>query len=203
LGTQSDLAELLGPGCHTKMSDDEHSEREKAGESVGARTPRNSQAAVASRRLDQLSSHLKPSNAGQPPSTGAQDPPHTSTGRRKRKPRSQVEALPPDYSDILSHVKTLKCIASTPDPTNRGYIRQKTAGKLWVRERIDVLLDENSFQEIGSISGTATWKVDPTNNTEMPETFVLSNNPQGFGTLTCPRTRRRRRILLTVDDFSI
>lgn len=85
---------------------------------------------AASQRLDQLSSHLNPSRVDQPPSTGAGDPPSTLPGRPRRKPRSQIEALPPDSSDALSHVKTLESIASAPDPTNRGDIRQKTAGKL-------------------------------------------------------------------------
>jgi hypothetical protein len=120
----------------------------------------------ASKRLNQLSSHL-------------------STAK-----------LPPDYSDVLSTITTLKEIAATPNPSHRGYARQKQAGKLWVRERISQLLDPNSFEEIGSVSGTVTWK--PTGpTTEIPESFTPSNNVQGFGKL------RGRRVLLTADDFSI
>jgi hypothetical protein len=80
---------------------------------------------------------------------------HVASGRRKKQIDDQ---LPDDYSDILGQIKTLKQIAATPDKTSRGYIRQKQAGKLWVRERVDQLLDPGSFQEVGSVSGTVKWK---------------------------------------------
>ena len=37
----------------------------------------------------------------------------------------------------------------------------------------------------------------------MPESFTASNNPQGFGRISCPRSGRKRQILLTADDFSV
>jgi acetyl-CoA carboxylase carboxyltransferase component len=79
----------------------------------------------------------------------------------KRRARKAVDkdALPADYSDILSQVETLKKMAATPDPENRGYKRQKKAGKLWVRERVQAFVDEGSFREVGSVSGTVSWKL--------------------------------------------
>jgi acetyl-CoA carboxylase carboxyltransferase component len=69
-------------------------------------------------------------------------------------------------------------IAATPDANNRGYVRQKQAGKLWVRERVEQLLDPGSFQEVGSVSGTVKWKqLSPIK--EEPVDFVPSNNVQG------------------------
>ncbi|KAL4934900.1 hypothetical protein BDV06DRAFT_234962 [Aspergillus oleicola] len=104
--------------------------------------------------------------------------------------------LPLDYSDVRSQIDTLKKIANTPDLSRRGYTRQKQAGKLWVRERLEQLLDANSFQEIGSLSGTVTWeKIAPQH--EKPLSFTPSNNVQGLGKL------RGRRVLLTADDFSL
>ncbi|WPH01600.1 alpha subunit of putative methylmalonyl-CoA decarboxylase [Acrodontium crateriforme] len=104
--------------------------------------------------------------------------------------------LPADYSDVREQIQTLRSIAATPDTNRRGYVRQKQAGKLWVRERLEQLLDEKSFSEIGSISGTVQWeKTGPMQ--EKPVSFTPSNNVQGFGRL------RGRRILLTADDFSI
>ncbi|KAJ5317639.1 hypothetical protein PENANT_c038G02588 [Penicillium antarcticum] len=104
--------------------------------------------------------------------------------------------LPADHSDVLNQIKDLRIIAATPDPKNRGYIRQKQAGKLWVRERIEALLDSNTFTEIGSVSGTVTWaKTAP--RCEKPVSFIPSNNVQGAGLL------RGRKVLLTADDFSI
>lgn len=132
---------------------------------------------TATERLDQVSSHIKP----------------------QRKPKSTASSssqLPADYSDVLSQVNTLKEIAATPNPKHRGYVRQKQAGKLWVRERINQLLDPDSFEEIGSVSGTVKWRqTGPMRET--PEAFIPSNNVQGMGRL------RGRRVLLTADDFSI
>ncbi|KAJ5223471.1 hypothetical protein N7468_008013 [Penicillium chermesinum] len=113
-----------------------------------------------------------------------------------KKPKAPTSRLPADHSDVLGQIETLRSIARKPDPKSRGYIRQKQAGKLWVRERIDQLLDPDSFQEIGSVSGTVSWKkTGPLRET--PASFVPSNNVQGAGTL------RGRKILLTADDFSI
>lgn len=136
----------------------------------------------ATDRLHQVSSHISP------------------PGDQPRKPKSKSKStenhLPADHSDVLDQLATLRAIAAKPDPTNRGYVRQKQAGKLWVRERIEQLLDPNSFQEIGSVSGTVTWqKTAPMR--EKPVSFVPSNNIQGAGLL------RGRKVLLTADDFSI
>src|SRR5262249_11079492 len=98
----------------------------------------------------------------------------------------------------------LQKIAQTPDPTNRGYTRQKTSGKLWARERIAQLLDPDTWREIGTVTGTVEWEKDATNpQREHVKSFTPSNNPQGFGRVTCPRTGQRRQIYLTSDDFSI
>lgn len=125
----------------------------------------------ANQRLNQVSSHLT-------------------------EPSKKQSRLPADHSDVLGQIETLRGIAAKPDPNHRGYVRQKQAGKLWVRERIDQLLDAGSFAEIGSVSGTVTWrKTAPMR--EEPASFVPSNNVQGAGLL------RGRKVLLTADDFSI
>ncbi|KAF2439340.1 ClpP/crotonase [Karstenula rhodostoma CBS 690.94] len=132
----------------------------------------------AKERLKQISSHIEPS---------------AQKKRRRRRPDSD---LPADYSDILGQIAALRKIATTPDPNNRGYVRQKQAGKLWVRERVEQLLDPGSFQEVGSVSGTVKWK-QLGGIKEEPEDYVPSNNVQGFGTL------KGRKIVFTADDFSI
>lgn len=133
---------------------------------------------TATDRLAQVSAHIAPN----------------TPKRRRRKTASS--ALPADYSDILGQINALQKIASTPDPKNRGYVRQKAAGKLWVRERVEQLLDPGSFQEVGSVSGTVKWKQTGPRSEE-PESYVPSNNVQGFGRL------RGRKIVFTADDFSI
>jgi acetyl-CoA carboxylase carboxyltransferase component len=91
---------------------------------------------------------------------------------------------------------TLRKIAATPHTNNRGYVRQKQAGKLWVRERVEQLLDPGSFQEVGSVSDMVTWRqLGPVK--EKPEEYVPSNKVQGFGRL------EGRKIVFTADDFSI
>ncbi|OJJ95260.1 hypothetical protein ASPACDRAFT_36501 [Aspergillus aculeatus ATCC 16872] len=119
-----------------------------------------------------------------------------SSATASKRLRQVASHLPADYSDVLAQVNTLRSIAATPDASRRGYIRQKQAGKLWVRERLDALLDPGSFQEIGSLSGTVTWKQTGPMR-EKPVAFVPSNNVQGLGRL------RGRRVLLTADDFTL
>lgn len=121
------------------------------------------------------------------------------TNDKASKRLKQVQShlkLPADYSDVREQIDTLRKIADTPDPNRRGYVRQKAAGKLWVRERIEQLLDRNSASEIGSISGTVSWeKTGPMR--EKPVSFVPSNNVQIMGRL------KGRKVLLTADDFSL
>ncbi len=138
---------------------------------------------VPSERLSQVVNHLTPSNT-------------SNTSRKRRTPKPKEDELPADYSDILGQLNSLHTIASTPDLTNKGYVRQKQAGKLWVRERVEQLLDKSSFHEVGSVSGTVEWEK-LTGIREEPVSFIPSNNVQGFGTL------RGRRIVFTADDFSI
>jgi acetyl-CoA carboxylase carboxyltransferase component len=136
-------------------------------------------------------------NASNPPNPSqrlSQVAAHIAT-KKKRIPKNKDE-LPADYSDILSTLTSLRTIASTPSTANKGYVRQKQAGKLWVRERVLQLLDEGSFHEVGSVSGTVKWKkLEGTK--EEPVSYVPSNNVQGFGLL------RGRKVVFTADDFSI
>lgn len=144
---------------------------------------------TAGSRLQQVGAHLSPSN-----SSGSKT---SSSRRRKVKDRIAHQA---DWSDVLGQVDTLKSIARTPPTNNTGYVRQKKAGKLWVRERIDALLDPGSFHEVGSVAGTIDWKTvsgqDGKRKDEI-EGFTPSNNVQGFGTVA------GRRVVFTADDFSL
>ena len=120
---------------------------------------------------------------------------HVAPPKRRRASKVKDE-LPADYSDILGQLDSLRTIANTPDTKNKGYVRQKQAGKLWVRERVLELLDEGSFREVGSVSGTVEWrKLGGTK--EEPVSYIPSNNVQGFGTM------RGRKVVFTADDFSI
>ncbi|KAF3048686.1 hypothetical protein E8E11_005773 [Didymella keratinophila] len=147
---------------------------------AGASNDTSKDASTATERLAQVSAHLT-------------QKPDTPKRRRRKSANSN---LPADYSDILGQINALQKIASTPDPKNRGYVRQKAGGKLWVRERVQQLLDPESFQEVGSVSGTVKWK-QTAPRSEEPLGYLPSNNVQGFGRL------RGRKIVFTADDFSI
>ncbi|KAK8036932.1 hypothetical protein PG991_001246 [Apiospora marii] len=115
---------------------------------------------------------------------------------------------PADYSDRLGQLATLRKLARTPDTERRGYRRQKEAGKLWVWERVDALLDKGSLREVGSVTGEVKWdKRKPLvaadggsgqqREEETIEGFTPSNSVQGFGALN------GRKILFTADDYSL
>jgi acetyl-CoA carboxylase carboxyltransferase component len=53
----------------------------------------------------------------------------------------------------VAQIRRHQSLVRTPNLSNPGYIRQKQAGKLWVRERLNALLDAGSFDEVGSLTG--------------------------------------------------
>ena len=127
-----------------------------------------SSADTAVQRLNQINSHV----ASKP------------TGKKARKIRSSE--LPADWSDVLGELDLVRKFAQTPKYDTTGYIRQKESGKLWVRERIELLLDPGTFEEVGSAAGTAIWTklVGPMRSIieqekETVTDFTPSNNVQG------------------------
>jgi acetyl-CoA carboxylase carboxyltransferase component len=79
-----------------------------------------------------------------------------------------------------------------PNNNHHGYVRQKTQGKLWVRERINALVDKQSFREIGSIAGNG--KYDDKGNT-------LDYTPANF--ISGTAKVNQRDVVVAADDFSI
>jgi acetyl-CoA carboxylase carboxyltransferase component len=70
--------------------------------------------------------------------------------------------------------------------------RQHEGGRLTVRERIDKLLDDGSFHELGTISGTAAYDA--------------ANNLSGFSPANCVFGRGRidgRTVVVVGDDFTV
>lgn len=140
----------------------------------------------AASRASLLSEHL---------STNKQD--KANSGRRRKKAKDE---LPPNYGDLLGQLRTLRKIANDPErqKSRTGYVRQRESGKLWVRERIDLLLDKGSFTEVGSAAGHVKWKsLGEKSTQEEIEDFTPYNNLQGFGKLN------GRQVVFTADDFSI
>ena len=73
-----------------------------------------------------------------------------------------------------------------------GIAKQHERGKLTVRERIDSLLDENSFREHGRMAGGAVLGDDG----EI-ETFTPANYVVGFGNIA------KRRVVVGGEDFTL
>jgi acetyl-CoA carboxylase carboxyltransferase component len=145
------------------------------------------QKSTATERVAQVNDHLNQT---------APQPQQRSNTTRKRRKQKEDDVLPADWSDVLGQLSTLRTLAATPDTTRTGYVRQKQAGKLWVRERVEQLFDAGSVREIGSVAGSVEWKqLDALR--EEPKAFTPSNNVQGFGKL------RGREVVFTADDFSL
>jgi len=171
----------------------------------GGKAKDNSSANAAVQRLDLINSHVAPKSTTKAP---------------KNKRGSE---LPADWSDVLAELDLVRKFAQTPKYETTGYKRHKEAGKLWVRERIELLLDPGSFEEVGSAAGTATWAKPsgPKHSVieekkEVVTDFTPSNNVQGtyfpFGSLLAVVSEhlytgfgkiRGRRVLLTADDFTL
>lgn len=127
---------------------------------------------IASQRLAQLNNQL------------------ASTTIHQKKKRAGAPAAPADWSDLLGELNKIRELAQKPRADTTGYRRHKQAGKLWVRERVELLLDKDSFREIGSAAGTVTWakRPGPHRNVieaekEYVDRFIPSNNVQGAGIL--------------------
>lgn len=183
------------PPLSPKGKDESTSQSEK----IPQDDPVYSQQSRATSRLSQLSSQVSPS---------ASEPELPKTRRKKQKSKDHQSALPADYSDILGHIAKMQYHARNPPADDRGYTRQIRDGKLTSRQRIATLLNPGTFRELGSVTGTTKWSLDPENPlSESVEDFVPSNNPQGFGQITCLKTGnmppQTRQIYLTSDDFAI
>ncbi len=124
--------------------------------------------ASATRRLELLNQHFDPNS------------------KPKRQKKEKKAEAPADWSDVLAELDHVRKIAQTPRTETTGYIRQKQAGKLWVRERVELVLDHGSFREVGSAAGTTTWVKTPGPKSSVIEEeketvadFTPSNNVQG------------------------
>ncbi|KAI0634843.1 propionyl-CoA carboxylase [Trametes polyzona] len=97
------------------------------------------------------------------------------------------------WKHAVAKIQSLQRLVTTPNPENKGYVRQKQSGKLWVRERLDALLDERSFSEVGSLTGKPV--VDE--NTGQVKDYLPANMIIGWGKINS------RKVFVTADDFSV
>ncbi|KAI8578499.1 hypothetical protein K450DRAFT_247193 [Umbelopsis ramanniana AG] len=123
------------------------------------------------RRLDLIKDHLSPKDA----------------------PSSIDEAYEKsEWKDTLDTVKGRRNKNRQPDNNNHGYVRQKTQGKLWVRERIIALVDKQTFREIGSTAGNAKYD---------EKGKALDYTPANF--ISGTAKVNQRDVVIAADDFSI
>ena len=99
-----------------------------------------------------------------------------------------------DWQSTLDQVATLQALAKkrlavgSEDP---GVVRQRDRNKLTCRERIELLLDVDSFHEVGSVTGFASY--DEEGNIVA---FTPANHVGGWGSI------EQRTTIVCADDFT-
>ena len=95
------------------------------------------------------------------------------------------------WKDEIAHLRKRQALAHNMGGAEK-LARQKAAGRLNVRERLDLLLDPGSLREIGSLTGKAR-----TNAEGGFEGFSPANCIFGRGTV------RGRPVAVVADDFTV
>ncbi|MCP4752398.1 MAG: ATP-grasp domain-containing protein [Proteobacteria bacterium] len=117
-----------------------------------------------------------------------------SADEAERLAESQTLREKQTWTPILEEIQVLKNLAlarlaaGSKDP---GVVRQRSRGKLTCRERIDLLLDNGSFREIGSVAGFTTY--DEEGNVMA---FTPANHVGGRGKI------EGRAVIVCGDDFT-
>ena len=107
-----------------------------------------------------------------------------------------LAALDPNetWAPVLDEVKTLQRLAEErlgPQSQERGVVRQRDRGKLTCRQRIELLLDDDSFREVGSLAGFASYDEDGAISA-----FTPANHVGGWGAI------EGRTAIVCADDFT-
>ena len=108
--------------------------------------------------------------------------------------RRATPAEDESWAPLLRDVATMRQLALdrlAPDSKDPGVERQRSRGKLTCRERIDLLLDEGSFREVGSVAGFASYDDDGNIAAFMP-----ANHVGGWGRI------EGRSAIVCADDFT-
>ena len=98
------------------------------------------------------------------------------------------------WAPLLQDVATMQALAHerlAPGSEEPGVVRQRSRGKLTCRERIDLLLDDGTFREVGSVAGFASYDEDG-NITA----FTPANHVGGWGKI------EGRSTVVCADDFT-
>ena len=93
--------------------------------------------------------------------------------------------------DDVSDMQRLALKRLAVDSEEPGVVRQRSRGKLTCRERIDLLLDDGSFREVGSVAGFASY-----DENGRVDAFTPANHVGGWGKI------RGRQTIVCADDFT-
>jgi acetyl-CoA carboxylase carboxyltransferase component/biotin carboxyl carrier protein len=108
---------------------------------------------------------------------------------------AQVVAYGVDtWASTLDEVATLRGLAEArlaPGSNDPGVVRQRHRGKLTCRERIGLLLDADSFREVGSVAGFASYDEEG-----QIDAFTPANSVGGWGSID------ERMVVICADDFT-
>ncbi len=98
------------------------------------------------------------------------------------------------WAPLLDDIRAMQGLANkrlAPGSTDPGVVRQRSRGKLTCRERIDLLLDDGTFREIGSVAGFASYD----DEGEVVD-FTPANHVGGWGKIDT------RSVVVCADDFT-
>ena len=98
------------------------------------------------------------------------------------------------WAPLLRDIGAMQDLAHkrlAPGSKDPGVVRQRSRGKLTCRERIDLLLDDGTFREIGSVAGFASY-----DDTGQVVDFTPANHVGGWGRI------EGRSAVVCADDFT-
>ena len=108
----------------------------------------------------------------------------------KRHAASAEETWAPMLEDVAT-MQRLALERLAPGSKDPGVVRQRSRGKLTCRERIDLLLDDGTFREVGSIAGFASY-----DDEGAITAFTPANHVGGWGKI------EGRSAIVCADDFT-
>ena len=106
----------------------------------------------------------------------------------------RAETVDGTWAPLLDDIRAMQGLAHkrlAPGSTDPGVVRQRSRGKLTCRERIDLLLDDGTFREVGSIAGFASY-----DDGGQIVDFTPANHVGGWGRIN------RRSVVVCADDFT-
>ena len=116
-------------------------------------------------------------------------PASTETGERL-----DTDTADGTWAPLLDDIRAMQGLALkrlAPGSTDPGVVRQRSRGKLTCRERIDLLLDDGTFREVGSIAGFASY-----DDAGQIVDFTPANHVGGWGKIDT------RSMVVCADDFT-